>query len=280
MTKLQQCELSLLLSFLEVCDGLGLRYYLACGSALGAVKYGGFIPWDDDIDVAMPREDYERFLARAPGLLPGHLFLQNYRTDPAFPQIFSKLRDSRTTCIEESTAALPIHQGISLDIFPLDGYPAGKWEQLRLELGKKWYQHLLGTAFAPPEGFLHQLEYRVKRLLDLHRRTARIAQRYDALLRQYPAETSALWCNHGSWQGRREYTPREQYGEGTILRFEGIPVRIPKQYHAYLTQKYGDYQADPPMDQQISHHRYALVDCERPYPHYLTPQTIKKDHTL
>ena len=280
MTDLQKGELSLLLSFLEVCERLGLRYYLACGSALGAVKYGGFIPWDDDVDVAMPREDYELFLAQAPALLPGHLFLQNYRTDPGFPQIFSKLRDSRTTCIEKSTASLPIHQGISLDIFPLDGYPAGKWEQLRLELGKKWYQHLLGAAFAPPKGIFRRLEYRLKRLLGLHRRTARIAQRYDALLRRYPAETAALWCNHGSWQGRREYAPREQYGNGTIRSFEGIPVRVPLQYQAYLTQKYGNYRADPPKDRQISHHRYALVDCERPYTHYLTPQTVKKDHIL
>lgn len=269
MTNLQICELSLLSSFLKVCEKLKLRYYLVCGSALGAVKYGGFIPWDDDVDVALPREDYEKFLQLAPALLPPHLFLQNYRSDPGFPQIFSKLRDSRTTCIETSTLGLPIHQGISLDIFPLDGYPQGKWDQWRLELEKKWYQHLLGASFAPPRGFLRRAEHRIKRLLGIHRRTAEIAGKYDALLRRYSPAASRFWCCHGSWQGRREYAPREQYREGAYMQFESLTVRVPQNFDAYLTQKYGDYRRDPPVGQQVSHHKYAVVDCEKPYTHYL-----------
>ena len=70
MTELQTVELELLRQFLAVCEREGLTYYMVCGSALGAVKYGGFIPWDDDIDVALPRADYERFCRVAPGLLP------------------------------------------------------------------------------------------------------------------------------------------------------------------------------------------------------------------
>lgn len=274
MNRLQQCELTLLISFLEVCKKLGIRYYLVCGSALGAVKYGGFIPWDDDIDAALPRDDYEAFLDQAPALLPGHLFLQNYRSDPGFPQIYSKLRDSRTTCIEESAAGLPIHQGIGLDIFPLDGCPEGKWDRLRLELGKKWYQHLLGTAFAPPEGLIRRIGHRAKRCLGIHHHTARIAAKYDALLRKYPPATSKLWCNHGNWQGLREYAPREQYGAGADMRFEGITVRVPEDFDAYLTGKYGNYRQDPPQEQQVSHHKYAVVDCGKPYTCYL-PQDLQ-----
>ena len=78
MTPLQKTEFALLECIVSICSRLNLRYYLVCGSALGAVKYGGFIPWDDDIDVGMPREDYNRFLSMAPSLLPDHLFLQNY----------------------------------------------------------------------------------------------------------------------------------------------------------------------------------------------------------
>ncbi len=272
MNSLQNHELSILSVFLDICEHLDLRYYLVCGSALGAVKYGGFIPWDDDIDVAMPREDYESFLSQAPTLLPGHIFLQNYRTDPGFPQIFSKLRDSRTTCIEESTLGLPIHQGIGIDIFPLDGYPQGKWARFRLELEKKWYQRLLGTSFAPPKDLPHRAEYRLKHLLGLHRHTAEIAARYDALLRRYPAARAKLWCSHGSWQGQREYAPREQYGEGIKMRFGGLSVRVPQDFDAYLTQKYGDYRRDPPPEQQVSHHNFTVVDCEKPYTHYLRQQ--------
>ena len=132
MTPLQQRELELLRLFVRLCEQLQLRYYLVCGTALGSVKYEGFIPWDDDVDVAMPREDYEVFLEKAPSLLPEGIFLQNYRTDPAFPQIFSKLRNSNTTYIEKSAAALPINHGIFMDIFPLDGYPELPKERRRL----------------------------------------------------------------------------------------------------------------------------------------------------
>lgn len=126
MTPIQKKVLQILQSFMQICDQLQLKYFLVCGSALGAVKYGGFVPWDDDVDVALFRNDYERFCKEAPALLPEQLFLQNFQSDPAFPAIYSKLRNSETTCIEESIAALPINHGISIDIFPLDGYPKDK----------------------------------------------------------------------------------------------------------------------------------------------------------
>lgn len=94
MNDLQKCELELLKYFIDICNKLNLRYYLVCGSALGAVKYGGFIPWDDDVDVALPRPDYEMFIKNAQRMLPSHVFLQNSMTDPQFPLIFSKLRNS------------------------------------------------------------------------------------------------------------------------------------------------------------------------------------------
>ena len=73
MTEIQKKSFELLCQFVEICEKLDLEYFLVCGSALGAVKYGGFIPWDDDVDVAMHREDYERFLEQAPKLLPEHM---------------------------------------------------------------------------------------------------------------------------------------------------------------------------------------------------------------
>ena len=136
MTPIQKKVFQMLQIFTQICDRLQLKYFLVCGSALGAVKYGGFVPWDDDVDVALFRNDYERFCKEAPALLPEQLFLQNFQSDPAFPAIYSKLRNSETTCIEESVAALPINHGISIDIFPLDGYPTDKKEQERLNVRK------------------------------------------------------------------------------------------------------------------------------------------------
>lgn len=270
MTELQEKELELLKIFIRLCDALGLTYYLVCGTALGAVKYQGFIPWDDDVDVAMPRGDYEAFLKKAPRLLPEGIFLQNYRTDPAFPQIFSKLRNSGTTYIEKSSAALPINHGIYIDIFPLDGYPEDPKVRKKLEWKKKLYLQILGTAFAEPApaSIKSRVIYRAKRLLGLQHCTASVARHYERMISSYPLAGSPRWCNHGSWQGALEYAPSVQYGGGTMGLFEGLPVRLPEQYHAYLTQKYGDYTLDPPDEERVGHHYFEVCDCERPYTLY------------
>ena len=93
MTELQKAERNILASTLNVIDELKLTYFLVCGSALGVAKYGGFIPWNDDIYIAMPRKDYSMFCEKAGGLLPSYLFLQNCHTEKYYPYIFSKVRD-------------------------------------------------------------------------------------------------------------------------------------------------------------------------------------------
>lgn len=129
MNELQKIEFDMLKEVVRVCSELKLTYYLVCGSALGAIKYRGFIPWDDDMDIALPRRDYEIFIKEAQALLPENLFLQNYHTEPSFPQIFSKLRNSETTYIEKSVSKLPVNHGVYIDIFPLDEYPSDRAEQ-------------------------------------------------------------------------------------------------------------------------------------------------------
>ncbi len=134
---LQKTELNILKEFLRVCQLLDLRYYLVCGSALGAVKYRGFIPWDDDIDVALPRADYERFLKEAPALLPQWCFVQNYRTEGRFHLLGTKLRDSRTTYVELMCENLPIHHGVFIDVFPLDERFTEERDQKKLMAQRK-----------------------------------------------------------------------------------------------------------------------------------------------
>ena len=123
MNELQKVELDILQHFIEACEKLNVQYFLVCGSALGAKRHGGFIPWDDDMDVGMYREDYNKFMEQAPAILPEGYFLQNYKTDPAYSNVFAKLRNSNTTYIEKTAAELKINHGIYIDIFPLDGYP-------------------------------------------------------------------------------------------------------------------------------------------------------------
>lgn len=269
MNRLQQVEFEILKKFVEICDTLDLKYFLVCGSALGAAKYGGFIPWDDDVDVALPRPDYERFLLEAPVLLPENLFIQNYRTDPAFPHIYTKIRKSDTTFIEKGIAHLPVNHGIYIDVFPLDGYPQDPGDVKKFEHHKKiltWKQY---CALNGDRVIKVRARNFVFRLLGYHKRTAKTLAMGDKLYRSYDVDSSPIWCNHGNWQRSLEYASKEQYGDGTWVSFEGIRVRIPERFDEYLTQKYGNWRDDPPPEKQVSHHLWEVCDPDRPYTHYL-----------
>ena len=269
MNDLQKKELRLLVWFDRVCGELGLPYFLVCGSALGAVKYKGFIPWDDDVDVGMLRGDYDRFMREAPALLPEGIFLQNFRSDPAYPLIFAKLRDSNTTYVETGLAHIPVNHGVYMDIFPLDGYPADPKDQRRFERRKRIFRCKLLAALEGNYSPRARLAVTAMRLMGVHKRTGRILERYEQMIRAYPPEKSELICNHGNWQGQLEYAPREQYGEGTAAEFVGIKVRVPAQYDMYLTRKYGDWRAELPPEQQVGHHYYTVMDLNTPYTEFL-----------
>lgn len=269
MNDIQNKARDLLKCFLDICNQLGIPYYLVCGTALGAVKYRGFIPWDDDVDVGLLRCDYERFLAEAPTYLPSHYFLQNYRTDSAFPQPYSKLRDSTTTFIETNKAHLPIHHGIYIDIFPLDGYPNDPFQQKKLEWRKRLLTWQWSSALNVKRSLISTIHCTFFRLLGCHKRTNRSLSRFEQLISSYPTSTSQIWCNHGNWQGKLEYAERSQYGNGVFTEFEGLRVRIPEKYDAYLTQKYGDWRADLPPEKKKSHHTHFVCDPHKPYTHYI-----------
>ena len=228
MTELQEVEFGILKQFIAVCEKLELKYYLVCGSALGAVKYGGFIPWDDDIDVGMFRADYERFLKEAPALMPQHLFLQNYRTEKNFAQIFSKLRNSNTTYIEKSVADMDINHGVYIDIFPLDGYPDNIKEQKKFEFKKRIFELLRVCVYTGKGSFKIKCLIKVLRFFGVHKKASAILKKYDEMISKYDAEKSKIICNHGNWQGKLEYATCEQYGEGDVMKFEGLDVRVPE----------------------------------------------------
>lgn len=269
MTELQKIEFDMMKEVVNICEELHLRYYLVCGSALGAVKYGGFIPWDDDLDIGLFREDYEIFISVAQKMLPANLFLQNYMTDPKYPHIFSKIRNQQTTYIEKSVADLNINHGVYIDVFPLDGYPQKKDEQLRLEQIKTACQKKLSCVFRVPRNLKATFGMYLRRACGYHQKTESILGEYTNAVSQYPARQSRMICNHGNWQGKLEYAPREQYGEGTWATFEGLKVRVPEKYDEYLTQKYGDWRADLPPEQQVGHHYAEVMDLKRPYTDYI-----------
>lgn len=266
MNDLQKTEFQLLRQFSAVCEKLNIKYFLLCGSALGAVKYHGFIPWDDDIDVGMFRKDYERFLQAAPKLLPKDVFLQSYKTDNNYFNIFAKLRNSNTAYIEKTYSKIDINHGVYIDIFPLDGYPLKKSEQNSLERKKLFYKQRLSSLFDNPS-LLKKILKMPLRFITLN--PQKTAEKYEKLISSYDADTSPIICNHGNWQGKLEYAPAEQYGNGKVAEFEGLAVRVPEKFDEYLMQKYGDWRAELPKNEQVGHHFYEVCDLDRPYTDYV-----------
>ncbi len=269
MNELQKVEFEMLKEVVRICEELNLRYYLVCGSALGAAKYKGFIPWDDDMDIALPREDYRFFCEKAQQLLPPHLFLQNNDTDRYYTAIFSKIRNSNTTYIERSYSETDMNHGVYIDVFPLDGYPEDEGSAAMVEREKYRYNLMRLCCIKTERSKKALILGRLEQVFGFNKNPGRFVKRLEKCISAFGTETSRLWCNHGNWQGKLEYAPKEQYGEGVYTEFEGLRVRIPERYDEYLTQKYGDWRTDLPKEEQVGHHYYAVCDLERPFTDYI-----------
>lgn len=270
MNDLQRKSFELLQIFVGICEKWDIPYFLVCGSALGAVKYQGFIPWDDDIDVGLLRGDYQRFLEIAPKELPEWCFLQNYKSEPGFYHTFSKLRNSNTTFIETGVAKIPMNHGIYIDVFPLDGHPEGVWKQIDFRLRQKLYSWMRFCVLEQDPKPRVRFRNKVFRALGYHKRLGKTLAKNEALYCAYPPEESELWCNYGNWQGKLEHAPKWHYGNGTWASFEGLRVRIPENFDAYLTQKYGNWREDLPDKDKKSHHYSIVCDAQRPYTDYIS----------
>lgn len=261
MNRLQEELVSILESFIKICEEQKLTWFLVNGSALGAEKYSGFIPWDDDMDVAMPRKDYEIFCQKANDLLPAHLFLQNYKTEKAFPFFYSKLRNVNTTFVEEGVQHLDICHGIYIDVFPIDGYPDGKLSQVILN--GKW-KILSSMQFCGFENRVN-LKKRVLRFLGYHKKTAKTLSRMEKTARKY--HNTKQLCDYGDRYGKGRYA-KEIYEQLKSASFEHLQVYIPAATDEYLRHKYGNWKAELPKEQQKSHHHTVVCDLDTPCKQY------------
>lgn len=259
---LQAVELDIFKAFSSACKKLNVKYYLVAGTLLGAVRHGGFIPWDDDIDVGMPREDYEKFLADGQKHLPDHLFLQHYTTDPAYPKTYAKIRNTNTAFIESPISHLEMNHGVFIDIFPLDQHTSTNTKKIKRTVAD------LRVSYA------FKKEYYSKKV-----RLARLATKLF-----YPTIKGALTSidklngsckksnyitNYCGIYGDREIVPAEWYGEGKLLPFEDTTVIVPMEYDKILTKIYGDYMTPPPPEKRVTLHVTDVIDPERSYKEYL-----------
>ncbi|MCI8554919.1 MAG: LicD family protein [Clostridiales bacterium] len=254
LARLQEIEMDILREFDALCRRRGLRYFLLGGSALGAVRHGGMIPWDDDIDVGMPRPDYERFCREAPGELPAPLFVQNWHSEPDCLHCFTKIRDGRSLFRESISAALPIHHGVFIDVFPLDGAPASRGAARRTLQRMKLLKF---TLIHRKTDYFRQRSRAASLFLSaagVWRRDARTYAAIDRLCtRQTCGEAPCIANWHGAW-AEKEVVPREVFGEGKEWRFGPLSCPLPADADVYLTSLYGDYRRLPPPEKRVSHH--------------------------
>ena len=125
LKSLQSKELEMLEAIHSACEALGVRYVIMHGTLLGAVRHKGFIPWDDDIDICMPREDYDLFVKQGAEYLPSNLIIQHSLNEAECPNLFAKVRDAKTTFLHEEHVDLNINQGVFVDVFPIDRIKKG-----------------------------------------------------------------------------------------------------------------------------------------------------------
>ena len=276
LKRLKETEIESLKIFLGICKKHNLKYFLIGGSCLGAIRHGGFIPWDDDIDIGMPRNDYDRFLAFAHSELPENLFLQTNISDPEYPLCFAKLRNSDTTFIETSLKNFKINHGVYLDIFPLDGIPDNKYIKKK-QLFKLRIVNKAKSRYWNGNIKKYTLKSKVVNgiLKILYRNIHSITKKEEHIMRKYDYSKCNLIFNYcGAW-GEKEIAEKEWFGQGKKANFEGLEVIVPVDSDAYLRRLYGDYMTLPPVEKRIGHHYCEIIDLDNSYKIYTCKEQYK-----
>lgn len=269
LEKLHNVELEILKVFIDVCDKLNLEYFAVYGTALGAVRHQGFIPWDDDIDVAMMRKDFTRFVKEAPALLPAGYTLQFRDTDPDYYVLHAKLKKDNSTFLEPGWENKKnSHHGIFIDIFPWDYFPTNGLKGLIFKVKKKYYQNIVNinpnVNYWKAKGLKNKAYAILKPFVKIiYRNQSDIARHFDNVLENLPPQP--MVGSHGS---KTVCYPKECFNGTTLLPFENIQIKVPTGIHEYLTTCYGDYMQLPPLEQRKPIHFGGIIDIERPFTDY------------
>ena len=259
--------LDIMAEIIRVCEVCGIPYFIQGGTAIGALFNKGIVPWDDDIDILMPRDDYEKLYKLWDNDKNERFKL--LRTDEKIftGNIFTTIVDTETTCVKANQAHLDIPFGIMMDIFPIDGCPKGKFKRTMQKLNAMIYSLFLaqivpenhGGIMALGSKFLLSIVKSPKAREKKWRNAERRMSKYKIADCEYITEL----CE-GVHSMQPEY-PKEWFASAVYREFEGLQMPIPVGYDPYLKKAFGDYMTLPPEDKQKPHHDMILVDTERSY---------------
>ena len=279
LKKVQLAQLDLLLEFDRICRLHNINYYLIGGSALGAVRHSGFIPWDEDIDVGMYSRDFEHFLEVCNRELNEEYFLQSFETDLAYTGQFAKIRVNNTTFleVEPSDANPKMHHGIFIDIFPLDNISDNNlFARFQYALVRFLVSVCLARNNSPKNPFKRLL----KKVYCIPLNSLFSKAKMDELCKKI-----ASWYNEkgtkrvtnffGRYGFNRETLPIEWLGNPSYREFEGHLFPLPERWHEYLTHLYGDYLELPPESQRGTHEIF-LVDFKNSFQQLIKTKGVKE----
>ncbi len=259
INQIKKIELDILIAFADFCEENKLKYYLAYGTLLGAVRHKGFIPWDDDIDVLMPRPDYNRFIELT-GYNPIKQNLEtrlyrNCKNPNIYP--FAKIIDTNTLVYEKGKSRKNI-SGIWIDIFPLDGCPDSS-EETRVQFEKylkirNWQDLATTNPFYIDQNIIKKmLKFLFFAPAAKLYGCKRICKKIDELAQSYSYDKSQLVADF-TWGDSLDAILKKEDLEPVLhLEFEGKLFNAPKSYDQYLTNLYGDYMTLPPEKERIPH---------------------------
>ena len=269
LRKLQLIEIDILKEVVKICNEENITYYISGGTFLGAVRHKGFIPWDDDIDIAMPRKDYEKFREIANKKLPEGYIYRNFKDDEEIKTCFSRVENGKVK-VRDTSALKEDIRNAWIDIFPLDGMPKSKIKffirkykllYLRMMLQYSQFSKIVNQDL--PNRPLHEkILIGVGKVIPFEKflNTRKYMYKIDKELQKDQKNSTYIMNFLGIYKFKSVMNKDEIYAEGALYDFEGMKLNAPKDYDTYLTQIYGNYMAIPKKEHQNKHHTEVVIE--------------------
>ncbi len=278
MTEVQKVILSIYNEVARICDRNNISYYAIGGTCIGAIRHKGFIPWDDDLDIAIPIEHWDKFLSLMQTELPKQYYLYTSDTIKKYHYTFAKICDRNTTFIERSQYNIPkSYKGIYIDVMPLSGFPDNEIERNKfihkLSLLDRYNKRRrFPETFGTLKGFIFSaLFMTIGKLFPFNffsREYFKVLKSQTFSESQY---TGYSW--YPEWLPRLVFS-KDVFSDGIFVPFEDTQIRVPSDYHSYLSQQFGDYMTIPPEDKRETHD--GFVDLSHPFTYYFDKDITKE----